>query len=265
MPVELPKFPERLPFPVIDAHCHLAKGDGLAGPLSSGANLNRYLAQANDAGIDRAVLFAIPNSDYARSNKQVAMLVRKYPDRFYGFVLIHPVRDRGRVDNIIKHYILNNGFCGVKVHRHDGPITREICDAARTFSLPILYDNMSELEAVKMLGENRPDIAFIIPHLGSFSDNWGIQRAMIDLLEKYPNIFTDTSAVRRCDLLEMAVKKAGSDKILFGTDAPFMHPAVELCKIYQMHLPKNCLSKILSGNFLRLLNRVNDSRLSIIS
>jgi predicted TIM-barrel fold metal-dependent hydrolase len=37
----------------------------------------------------------------------------------------------------------------------------------------------------------------------------------------YPNVYSDTSGVRRFDCLVEAVRKAGPGKLLFGTDGPW--------------------------------------------
>jgi predicted TIM-barrel fold metal-dependent hydrolase len=59
---------------------------------------------------------------------------------------------------------------------------------------------------------------------------------MIDHLVRHPNIYTDTAGVRRFDMLEQAVQRAGPGKIIFGTDGPRLHPAVELTGIFLLTL-----------------------------
>ena len=137
---------------------------------------------------------------------------------------------------MIREAVGELGLVGIKVHRHDGRITREICEAARRYRVPILYDVMGEVSVAEILAEEYPDVAFIIPHLGSFADDWQAQTAFIDHLVRHPNIFTDTAGVRRFDILEQAVKRAGARKVLFGTDGPWLHPAVEISKIYALNL-----------------------------
>jgi predicted TIM-barrel fold metal-dependent hydrolase len=63
-------------------------------------------------------------------------------------------------------------FRGIKVHGFDAMPTREVCEAARRFGLPILVDVVSRPEVVDMLAPQYPDVNFIIPHLGSFTDDW---------------------------------------------------------------------------------------------
>ena len=70
---------------LIDCHCHAGRGDGLTGPWDTDAPLRPYLAWADEAGIQRTVLFAAFHSDYAVANRQVARLVHQQPERFYGF------------------------------------------------------------------------------------------------------------------------------------------------------------------------------------
>jgi len=150
-------------------------------------------------------------------------------------------------------------FSGIKVHRHNNRITREICDVAKIFSLPILYDIAGEVSICELLAQEYPDVNFIIPHMGSFADDWRAQLALIDHLVRHKNIYTDTAGVRRFDLLEQAVQRAGPEKILFGSDGSWLHPGVELEKIYLLGLSEQEEQKILGGNFLRLISKINRS------
>jgi predicted TIM-barrel fold metal-dependent hydrolase len=241
---------------IIDCHCHAGKGDGLTGPWDTAADLGKYLQRARRAGIERTVLFAAFHSDYAWANRQVAHIVNRHPERFYGFAFIHPLRDRGRVMALVSEAVERYGFVGIKVHRHDARISREICDAARAYGLPVLYDVMGEVSVVELLAQEYPDLNFIIPHLGSFGDDWKAQQALIDPLSRHPNIYTDTSGVRRFDLLVQAVRRAGPGKILFGSDGPWLHPGLELAKVALLGLPAYAQRKVLGDNFLRLIQGV---------
>jgi uncharacterized protein len=237
---------------IIDAHCHAGKGDGFTGPWDTRASLNKFLQWSKTAGISKINLFAAFHSDYAVANEEVASIVNSDPGKFFGFAFINAVSDRGRVFELIKKAVTVYGFCGIKVHRHDARISREICEAARYFFLPVLYDVMGEVSMIELLATEYPDVNFIIPHLSSFADDWRAQIAFIPMLQRHANIYTDTSGVRRFDLLEMAYNSAGAGKIIFGTDGPWLHPAVELQKVYALTGKQNDLQKILADNFLRL-------------
>lgn len=241
---------------IVDCHCHAGSGDGLTGPWDTRADLGPYLRRAVAAGIDRVVLLAAFDSDYARANRRVAEIVRRQPDRFLGFAFVHPERDRLRMPAMVAEAVERLGFCGLKVHRHDGRMTREVCEAARAYRLPILFDVMGDVSPLELLATEYPDVAFIIPHLGSFGDDWKAQRWLIDHLARHPNLYADTSGVRRFDLLVETVERAGAHKLLFGSDGPWLHPGLELAKVRALGLPPGDEALVLGGNLLRLIGRV---------
>lgn len=245
---------------IIDCHCHAGLGDGLTGPWDTAAPLDRYLHRCARAGIGRSVIFAAFHSDYRLANREVARLVASRPGRLYGFAFVHAARDRGRIRENVREAIVGHGFVGIKVHRHDARITREVCDAAREFRVPVLYDIAGEASVLELLADQYAGVDFIIPHLGSFADDWGAQLAVIDHLVRHRNIYADTSGVRRFDLLEQAVHRAGARKILFGSDGPWLHPGLELAKLRLLDLAPADFASIAGGNFLHLIARVNGSR-----
>jgi predicted TIM-barrel fold metal-dependent hydrolase len=246
--------------PIIDAHCHAGPGDGFTGPWDTSAPLGRYLRWCDEAGIGRSALFAAFHSDYAVANEEVGRIVASRPDRFFGFAFVHADRDRGRIPELVRRAVRGLGFCGIKVHRHDARISREICEVARQFRMPVLYDVMGEVASAQLLADEYPDVDFIIPHLGSYADDYGAQLAFTHLLGDRPNLYTDTSGVRRFQLLEQAVRQAGPHKILFGTDGPWLHPALELEKVLLLRLPPRDEALVLYGNFLRLTRRARICR-----
>ena len=238
---------------IIDCHCHYGKGDGFTGSWDTNAPLSTFMHRSISAGISKTVLFSAIHSDYSKANLHIAKLVNRYPRRFFGFAFIHAARDAGRIQSMIQTAVAEYHFCGIKLHRRDARITREVCDVAREFQLPVLYDVVGECSGVELFASEFRDVNFIIPHLGSFADDWHAQITFIDQLTRHPNVYTDSSGVKRFDLLEMAYKRASACKILFGTDGPWMHPGMELQKIRELGAPQEELRLMLGGNFLRLI------------
>ena len=119
--------------------------------------------------------------------------------------------------------------------------------------MPVLYDVMGEVETVELLAGEYPDVQFIIPHLGSFADEWRAQVAMIGMLMRHRNVYTDTSAVRRFDLLAEAARRRPR-QVLFGSDGPWLHPGVELAKVRLLGLRGADEQRVLGGNVLRLID-----------
>jgi predicted TIM-barrel fold metal-dependent hydrolase len=240
---------------IIDCHCHAGNGDRLTAPWNTDAPIEPYLRRAGRAGIDKTIVFAAFNSNYDEANRKVAGIVRRYPGRLIGFAFVHASRDAGRIHSMVER-ARKWGFLGIKCHGFEAMPTREVCEVARAFRMPLLADVVGHAAVVDMLAPQFPDVNFIIPHLGSFADDWRAHQQVIDQLVRYPNVYTDTSAVRRFDYIVEAIKRAGARKILFGSDGPWLHPGVELHKIRLLGLPPKQQARILGGNIIRLLAQV---------
>jgi len=237
---------------IVDGHCHVGRGDTLTGPWDVG-RLDRYLRRADAAGITRTVLFSVFHGDYLAANRAVARVVAERPQRFIGFAFVHPARDAGRVAELVHESVYQLGLRGLKVHRHDAALTPEIARVADRFGLPVLYDPMGRVETLELFATEFPRVAFIVPHLGSFADDWAAQRVVIDLLARLPNVYADTSGVRRFDLLVEAVRRAGPEKLVFGSDGPWLHPGLELAKIRALGLRREDEQAVTGGTLLGLL------------
>jgi uncharacterized protein len=240
---------------IIDCHCHAGKGDRMTAPWNTDAPLEKYLRRARRAGIGKTVVFAPFHTDYETANRQVARIVARHPGRLIGFAFTHATRDAGRILCMVER-AHRWGFRGIKAHGFEAMPTRELCEAARAFRMPLLADVVGRAEVVDMLAPQFPDVNFIIPHLGSFADDWRAHQRVIDQVVRYPNVYADTSAVRRFDYIVEAIQRAGARKILFGSDGPWLHPGLELHKIRLLGLPEDQEALILGGNVIRLLRGV---------
>lgn len=249
---------------IIDCHCHAGKGDLLTGPWSTDAPVNPYLRRARAAGIHKTVIFAPFHSDYHQANLNTARIVDRYPERLIGFAMVHPERDRDRIYSMVHQAVTQWDFRGIKAHRHDAPATRELCEVAEALRLPLLYDPAGETDLIDLLASQYPRVNFIIPHLGSFADDWRAHLRVIDQLVRFPNVYADTSGVRRFDYLVQAIKRAGAHKLLFGTDGPWLHPGIEIEKIHLLGLSKDQAALVLGENLVRLLNASRSQRLSVV-
>jgi len=144
-------------------------------------------------------------------------------------------------------------FRGIKVHGYESMPTREICEAAAAFRLPVLVDVVSRPAVIDMFAPQYPGINFIIAHLGSYTDDWKAHQQVAYQLARYPNVYADTSGVRQFDYIVEALKRGGARKLLFGSDGPWLHPGLELHKIRLLKLPPREEALILAGNAQRLL------------
>jgi predicted TIM-barrel fold metal-dependent hydrolase len=245
---------------IIDCHCHAGKGDIMTAPWNTDAPLGAYLRRARRAGINRTVVFPAFHSDYEVANAALARLVTRSRGRLIGFAFVHARRDAGRIFEMVERAVGEYHFRGIKVHGHDAMPTREVCEAALAFHIPLMADVAGRAHVVEMLASEFPRLNFIIPHLGSFADDWRAHQQVIDQLVRFPNVYTDTSGVRRFDYIVQAVKRAGPRKVLFGSDGPYLHPGVELYKIKVLGLPPDQEALVLGGNAARIILAKNTIR-----
>ncbi len=238
---------------VIDIHCHAGTAERLQAPWTTRADLSAYLERAEEAGIDKTVVFAITSDDYERANAEVAEIVARHADKLIGFARIHPERDKGKIERLLRRAVEDYGFRGIKVHGGEALPTREVCEVAKSLNLPILVDIMGRVEVLPLLAAEFPEVNFVVAHLGSFADDWRVFQVMPFMLAKFPNLYADTSGVRFIDHLLEAIRVAGAKKILFGSDGPLLHPSLELHKIRLLKLPQEDEVLILGENARRLL------------
>jgi uncharacterized protein len=238
---------------IIDCHCHAGIGDRMTAPWDTVAPLDAYFRRARAARIDKTIVFPAFNSNYAEANAQLARIVARYPGRLIGFAMVHAKRDAGRIFPMVKHAVVKWRFRGIKVHGFDSTPTREVCETARAFRLPVLVDVALKPHVVEMFAPQYRDVNFIIPHLGSFIGDWKAHQQVVDQLVRHANVYTDTSSVRDFDYIVQAIKRAGPRKVLYGSDGPWSHPGVELFKIRLLGLPREAEALVLGGNALRLI------------
>ncbi|HYA23665.1 MAG TPA: amidohydrolase family protein [Terriglobales bacterium] len=239
---------------IIDCHCHAGQGDKMTAPWNTNAPLGTYLRRARAAGIHKTIITAPFHSDYAKANEQTARLVAHYPGRLIGFAFVHAKRDAGRIFRMVEYAVRHWAFRGIKVHGHEAMPTREVCETAKALRVPILVDITSRFEVVDMLAPQYPEVNFIVAHLGSNTDDFRAHQHVVYQLARYRNVYADTSAVRQYDYIVEAIKHAGPQKILFGSDGPWLHPGVEIHKIRLLRLPPEQEALVLGGNVLRLLH-----------
>ena len=240
---------------IIDCHCHAGKGDRMTAPWNTEAAIEPYLRRARAAGIDKTIVVAAFRSDYNHANAEVARIIARFPGRLIGFAFVHATRDAGRIFSMVERAVRKWRFRGIKIHGFEAMPTREVCETARAFRLPIFVDVVSRPEVMDMLAPQYPDVNFIVGHLGSYTDDWRAHQQVVYQIARYSNVYADTSAVRRFDYIVEAVKRAGPRKLLFGSDGPWIHPGVELHKVRLLGLPKDQESLVLGGNALRLLRQ----------
>ncbi len=241
---------------VIDAHCHAGKGlnygknDSASDPWTTYNDPMWTLRRADEAGIDKTIIFPINNRTYEAANEEIASYVRRWPDRFIGFAKHDSVTEGGKIRDMLQREVRELGLRGLKLH---GVPSREMVETAAELKIPILYHPPTVRDSLEVV-KSYPDVSFILAHLGCFaSRDWKEHVRAIEAAGRLANLYLDTSSVVFFEYLEHAASELPAEKLIFGSDGPLVDSRIELYKIRLLKLPQAKEQLILSGNILRLL------------
>src|SRR5262249_11564405 len=118
---------------VIDCHTHVGTASTLTAPWSTIANPEEILRRNREAGIDKACVFPISHDTFEEANREVAAIARRHRDRFIGFAKHDPVREKGRIREMLFRECLELDLRGLKLHVTP---TAEVLDAVAELGIP---------------------------------------------------------------------------------------------------------------------------------
>lgn len=75
----------------------------------------------------------------------------------------------------------------------------------------------------------------------------------IDMAKKYSNLYLETSGMPMHTKIKEAYEQVGHNRIMFGTDAPFHHPSVEIRRSPVSGLSELQLQDLFYNSVARLL------------
>jgi len=159
-------------------------------------------------------------------NGSVRAAVERHPERFVGWIFVNPA---GPIEPLgeIERCLATRGMIGVKCHPfwHTYPVaaletTAAFCEERR---LPMLVHlGTGPKGDFTFLPTRFPDLTVVYAHAGI-----PYEAAVCDLARARKNVFVDISSPGYVDLAiaTSAIRRAGADKCLFGTDGPYFHHA----------------------------------------
>lgn len=247
---------------IIDAHAHLS-------PTEYGS-LRLLLDQLAEAGVDGAV--AVPGgmvdvrkmTDYITgraqpenpepNNEYVAECGAAEPARVAGFYCANP-HDPEAPENLKKAF--QSGFRGLKLspisHQFSfaSQAVADLVSVCQSFGYPVythvLYNPGASTARFVSLARQFPQVNFVLGHTGfGPADQEGLEAAAT-----LDNFYLETSTGNFLHLKE-CLRRAGTGKLIFGSEFPLSHPKAELEKILLLKAPASALERILAGNILDL-------------
>lgn len=231
-------------------------GTRLMAPWSTLADIDVTLQHMTEAGIDRTVIFPIENPDYEMPNVAISEICHRYPKKFIGFARHDAKTEAGRIPAMLRREIRELGLKGLKMI--GTPPDSETLNVAAASCIPILH-HAGSVSVIRKMAETHPKVPFIAAHLGSYNADWQEYLEAIKAAREVPNFFLDTSCTAFWQILEIAAKEAGADKIVFGSDGPEFDSRTMVYRIKLLRLSPADEAKVLGGNILRLLSNVKTS------
>jgi uncharacterized protein len=155
------------------------------------------------------------------------------------------------------------GFAGVKIHPSlnrvwaDDPIYEKAWQFAADNDLPILTHSWSVSdtnpaqvystpERFERHVRRFPQVRLVLAHAGGRGSG---RREAVRMVNEHPNIFLDLAGDVFCNrLIETLVESVPPEKILFGSDFPWIDPRANLSRVLLAEVGDELKRKILSDN-----------------
>lgn len=213
----------------------------------------------NESGIDKMVVMPpanwAPGCDYRAGTDEVVTAINKYPNRFIGFSGVTGYCVKHGIDDL-KYGIEEKGLKGAGEFKASPGMYETIVIPILSFlerhRLPVLIHvfTPSEVKMAEYIAKKLPNLPVIMGHMGGINVTAG--RMCIEAAKKHQNLFLETSC-SPYDIILQAVKELGPERVIFGSDAPFVHPLPELKKIIALPISNEDRELILHKNILKLV------------
>ncbi len=239
-------------FRKIDAHSHVGSFGGWADVRITQEQL---IEQMDEYHIEKAVISTYPM-------KESLEAADRYPRRIIGAAWVNPAEgERGleRIREAVKYH----GFRGIKLHPLEHSFIANdasvfpIAELAEELDVPLMihsgHEPFSLPWSIAQLAERYPKVKVLMIHMGH--GNGMYIQAAIDMAKKYSNIYLETSGMPMHTKIKEAYETVGADRVMFGIDAPFHHPSVEIQRTLVSGLTDEQLADVFYNNakkFLRL-------------
>lgn len=247
---------------MIDAHAHLGKWFNFY--YDSGDFLSMVKIM-DRIGMESAWISALMSigPDYELGNEMVLEAMKAFPDRFKGYVTLSPYFADRMEEELKKR--ASQGFIGIKLHpgTHMYPIdgVNYLCayKYAEEHKWPVLIHTWGEkdVRTITEIAKSYRNAIFIMGHSG------GDLRSMflaVELAKDVNNIYLDlTGSAMYNGIIEYYVEKIGSERILFGTDFPFIDPRPAIGWVRGSKIREEDKLNILHKNAEKILNSTKEN------
>jgi uncharacterized protein len=247
---------------IIDAHAHI----GLVGLFFTPESSARDLLRKMDRLGIRHTILAGESISLAEGAHTGISTLRRVHDESQGrlwYLGVFDPRSAGECLLAMTEALAWPGFAGVKLHPslHHAPADDPAYERAWRFAaehdLPILVHSwsLSDYNPVQRYSTPErfeayvrrfPQVRLVLGHAGGRGLG---RREAVRMVNKYPHVYVDFAGDIFCNrLLESLVEAVPSEKILFGSDFPWIDPAAQLSRVLLAEIDDSAKRNILVDN-----------------
>ncbi len=237
----------------IDAHSHIGEFGGWAGLHITADEL---IEQMNKYEIEKVILCSAND----KTNEDTLSAYNKYSDRVLPLVYLNPYDGENAIKTLY-HYVKDCGFKGIKLNPlaqafvADAEIMNPIMEGAEELNIPVFihcgHPPYSLPWSIALLAERFPNVKVVMIHMGH---GHGVYiDASLKMARRYPNLFLEMSGMPMNSKIKEAYDTVGRDRIMFGVDAPFHHPTIEMQKVITSGVDEEGLKDIFYNNAAKLM------------
>jgi predicted TIM-barrel fold metal-dependent hydrolase len=234
---------------ILDAHAHVGPDQRFLMWATPEAVLEVYGRYGIRAGLFSSTISLLAGA--REDNWHVLEAARAHPSRILPLYSLNPL-EPGCLEELERSA---GSYVGVKFHpdyfhvQPSHPLALEALKKVAELGLPLMlhsYDGCAEAEKV---ARALPELKVVAYHMGGV--RW---RECLKRLSALENTLVEvSSSVAEPGMVAAAVEELGADRVLFGSDVPYLEPAVSLGKIFDADLSERDLENVLRRNAERLI------------
>ena len=214
-------------------------------------------------GVDRAITNSMRGEvaktpeEMRAANDEMAAAAKQYPDLIVPACLVNTNFGEEAVAEIRRCHdelgiVWVGELCGyVGDYTYDTGAFANAVEVAAELNM-VVQIHSEGWEEMDRLCSEFPQVTWVLPHPGD-SPKEVTERC--ELATRHENLYIDLSGhgVQRMGVLDLAVRCAGPDRVLFGSDYTINDPAAVIATIEKSYLSDEVKAKVLGGNVVRML------------
>lgn len=248
------------PCPVLDIHAHPCHAKSVE------MDARIMLEAAKRAGVEKICLSSLlggyePSATACREANDYTLAMRdEAPDVFIPFCYVSPVYPDEALSEI-ERCVVNEQMCGIKLwvaRRASDKALDPILRRAAELGVPVLQHAWDKTTGnlphesfpwdVADMARRHPNAMIIMAHLN------GAGLRGIESVADCPNLYVDTSGGDpETGMVETGIEVLGPARLIYGSDVPGRHFAVQMGKVLGANIPDAFKLDILWNNAARLL------------